>query len=443
MRGHGKEKKQLCILSLDGVPYSFLKEGIAAGRFANLGRLGEAVAISSALPPVSSVAWATFSTGVNPGNHGIFGFLERDPKTMAERIPSSRDLSSPSLWTMLNAAGKRTIAINVPLTYPPQEVDGLLVSCFLCTDLERGVMPRSLLPRLRRLDYRIDPDPSLATTDREAYLNEVFATFHARRRALFDLVRERWDLFMCHVMMTDRINHFFFADGFDPSSEFHARFWQFYDEVDDLVGEVDALLPPEVDFLLLSDHGFCQVKKEVDLNAALAAADLLAYQEGEGLHRIAPSSRAYSLLPGRVYVNLEGREKGGPVAPADYAAARDEAATVLAGLKDEDGNPIVERVLLREEAYSGKRAALAPDLVLLPQDGYELKARLSPGPLFAPASLRSGMHTYGDAFALLRGRRLREGGSILDATPTVFESLGVSIPSHLEGTSLLANGGRP
>jgi bisphosphoglycerate-independent phosphoglycerate mutase (AlkP superfamily) len=53
------------------------------------------------------------------------------------------------------------------------------------------------------------------------------------------------------------------------------------------------------------------------------------------------------------------------------------------------------------------------------------------------------MHTDGDAFALLRGRRLREGGSILDATPTVFESLGVSIPSHLEGTSLLANGGRP
>jgi hypothetical protein len=56
MRPRSNPGKRLFILSLDGVPCSFLKEGIAAGRFPNLGRLGEPVEIASTFPPVSSVA---------------------------------------------------------------------------------------------------------------------------------------------------------------------------------------------------------------------------------------------------------------------------------------------------------------------------------------------------------------------------------------------------
>jgi arylsulfatase A-like enzyme len=52
------------------------------------------------------------------------------------------------------------------------------------------------------------------------------------------------------------------------------------------------------------------------------------------------------------------------------------------------------------------------------------------------------MHTYGDAFALRRGGTLRPGGTILDATPTVFRLMGLPIPQHLEGTSLLPSRSR-
>ena len=434
MRANANTGRRLFVLSLDGVPHSFLADGIATGRFPNLARLGRPVEIRSTLPPVSSVAWATFSTGVNPGNHGVFGFIDRDPSTLAERIPSSRDLASPTLWEMLNARGKKTIAINVPLTYPPLDVDGIMVSCFLCTDLARGVTPRALRPRLEALDYRIDPDPALAATDRAAYFDEILATFRARRRALLDLFTDPWDLFMCHVMMTDRVNHFFWKDGHDPESPFHGRFWSFYQEVDDLVGEVDALLPADVEFFLLSDHGFCALEQEVDLNAALARGRLLSYGKGEtGLHAVAESS-AYSLLPGRVYVHSNG---GGP-----SRAVRDQASDLLTTLRDPEGNAVLAEVLPREEAYSGKRVESAPDLVALPHAGFDLKGRFTPGPVFSDPSTRSGMHTVGDAFALVRGRELRPGGSILDATPTVFELMGLPVPGHLEGTSLLENGSR-
>ena len=434
MRANSKSGRRLFILSLDGVPHSFLQDARAVGRFPNLARLGKQVEIGSTLPAVSSVAWATFSTGVNPGNHGVFGFIDRDPATLVERIPSSRDLSSPTLWEMLNAQGKKTIAINVPLTYPPLDVNGIMVSCFLCTDLARGVTPRSLLPRLEALDYRIDPDPALAATDRRAYFDEILATFRARRRALLDLFQEPWDLFMCHVMMTDRVNHFFWKDGHDQESPFHDRFWSFYQEVDDLVGEVDSLLPTDVEFLLLSDHGFCELKQEVDLNAALAQGQLLSYTKGGSGLRAIGKSAAYSLLPGRVYVHSNG---SGPL-----RAVRDQASDLLTELRDAEGNPVLERVLPREEAYSGKRAGNAPDLVALSRPGFDLKGRFTPGPVFGPASARSGMHTGGDAFALVRGQALRSGGSILDATPTVFELMGLPIPGHLEGRSLLADGSR-
>ena len=441
MKSKWKTKKRLFILSLDGVPYSFLREGISLGRFSNLARVGEMVKIKSVFPPVSSVAWATFATGVNPGNHGVFGFIDRDPVTMTERLPTSCDLSSPTLWEIFTGAGKRSIVMNVPLTYPPQAINGIMISGFLCTDLAQGVKPTSLLPRLQKLGYRIDPDPAYAVSNKAQYLDEIFATLRARRRALFALFKEPWDLYMCHVMMTDRINHFFWADGQEEKSTFHKMFWQFYDEVDALVGEVCARLPANTDFLVFSDHGFCRLWQEVDLNALLAKEGFLRFKDdGEGLFRLDPSSRAYSLLPGRIYVNLAGREKTGTVAKADYECLRNELANFLRELADPQGRPIAARVVLREEAYTGRQIKRAPDLLVLPCAGYDLKARFPPGPVFASAEHRTGMHTYDDAFVALRGEGLRQEGSLLDVTPVVFQLLDVSIPSHLEGESLLGEG---
>jgi len=442
MKFKWKKRKRLFILSLDGVPRSFLRDGISDGRFPHIDRLGEMVEIKSVFPPVSSVAWATFATGVNPANHGIFGFIDRDPATMSQRIPTSRDLVSPTIWRMLNDAGRRTIVMNVPLTYPPAEANGVMISGFLCTKLEQGVKPPSLLPHLQQLDYRIDPDPALAAADKAGYLNEIVATLRSRRRALFSLIEKQWDLFMCHVMMTDRINHFFWADGQQQDSAFHEGFRRFYDEVDALVGDVDTALSPNTELLVLSDHGFCRLDQEVDLNAALAESGFLRFKDnGAGLSGLDPSSRAYSLLPGRIYVNLAGREQSGTVPEAQYDRLREELAGFLADLNDAQGNPIISKTIRREQAYAGRLIDRAPDLLVLPHNGYDLKARPSPGPLFTPAEHRTGMHTYDDAFAVLRGRRLRSGGGILDATPVLFELLGLPIPSHFEGHSLLSEGG--
>ncbi len=432
-----RKKKRLFVLSLDGVPFSFLRTGISAGRFPNVAGLGTPVRIDSVLPPISSVAWASFSTGVNPAGHGIFGFVDRDPRTMELKLPSARDLLAPTLWTRLNGAGKRAVVMNVPLTYPPQDIDGIMISGFLCTELSRGVRPAELLPRLRKIDYRIDPDPNLGMTDRARYLEEIFATLAARRRAVFDLMREEWDFFMVHVMMTDRINHFFWADGEDPAAEYHSEFWEFYSAVDRFVGDVADSLDGDTELLLLSDHGFCRLHREVDLNAHLVEGGFLRFKKsGDGLARLDPATRAYSLLPGRIYVNLRGREGIGSVKEEDYERVRNDLIALLMELEDAAGTRVISRVYRREEVYHGSAFERAPDLIALPYDGYDLKAKFSPGDVFAEERGRTGMHTYPDAFALLQGKELADGGSILDIPPTIFSLLGVPIPVDLEGTPL-------
>ena len=90
-----RRKKRVCVISLDGVPGAFLWEAFRGGRLAPLRSVwqaGEAAALTSTLPPISSVAWATYATGVGPGRHGVFGFVDRDPK----RCPSTS--SPPGTW---------------------------------------------------------------------------------------------------------------------------------------------------------------------------------------------------------------------------------------------------------------------------------------------------------------------------------------------------------
>ncbi len=444
-----RPRKRLFVLSIDGVPISLVREGMAAGRMPNLARLsqeGDLVQMRSVIPTISSVAWATFATGVNPGRHNIFGFVECD-EGMRFTIPNSRDLKAPALWELLNQAGKRTIVLNVPVTYPPKPVNGLLVAGFLSPSLEKACYPTWLSHKLAALGYVVDPDPWKAREDKDGFFEDCFAALQARERAALELMRsEEWDFFMLHVMETDRVNHFYWdayqGDGADDP-RYHRRFWDFYTEVDRVIGQVHDALPQGTEFVVLSDHGFCGIRREVDLNAYLRERGWLKFKgEKNDPTDIHPESRAYSLIPGRVFINLNGRQPMGSVGPADYERVRDELTKVLLGLTDpETGEPVIERVYRREELYSGPYLERAADLIAHPHRGYDLKAKMGEAPLFG-RSHRPGMHTYDDAMLYVKGHRLTPGraASILDVTPTLFELMGLEVPHALEGRSLLTAG---
>jgi predicted AlkP superfamily phosphohydrolase/phosphomutase len=132
--------------------------------------------------------------------------------------------------------------------------------------------------------------------------------------------------------------------------------------------------------------------------------------------------------PGRLYLNLAGREPGGIVGPGEYETVRAELQRWAEAL------PFVQRVVTREEAFSGPHAERAPDLVLVSKNGWDLKGAVRTPELQGKGKL-TGMHTQDDAFVLVRGAHPDGEADVQDVAATALAGLGLD-PSALDGRVL-------
>ncbi len=433
-------RPRVVVLGLDGVPHSFLERAFSRGKMPRLAELaggGTFLRIPSVLPTVSSVAWTTILTGTNPARHGLFGFVDRLPGSDSLHIPTARDIRSPTVAEHLGGLGLRVAVIGVPPGYPPSPVNGVQVAGFLCTDLAKGTHPPELAGELAAAGYVIDVDPSSARTRKADFPGAISNALARRREAILRLLdRERWDFFIAHVMDTDRINHFLWGDWEDGVAPYAEFFEGFYEEVDRLAGDLAAALDPVDPLLILSDHGFTRARGDVYLNRWLIDAGHLVLREVPAPERsrfpfreIDPRSRAFSLIPGRVFLLAEGEERERLIG---------EIAAGLIALRSPGGERVVHSVHRREEVYRGPLLSRAADLLVRPADGFELKGTLRPASLFEPPGPITGVHTFDDAFLIARGARAarREVG-LSDIAPTVASLLGVPPPPGADGTSFL------
>ena len=443
----GETRKRLFVLSLDGLSLEMADWAAASRVMPCLGdQLNKGVIkpINGILPSVNQVTWASYATGVNPGKHGVFGFVDREPNPFGVHIPSAEDLKAPVLWDYLGKAGKRTGVVNLPLTYPPRSVNGFMVSCSMSPDLAKATYPVELAPRLMELDYRLEADTSAIGSGEDGpgvFLEQINQVMAQRFSSCFQLMRhESWDFFQLHISGGDLLNYFFWPE--DEAMGFSEEFLAFYRRLDSYIGELAGLLPAGAELALLSGGGFTKVKLDVYLNHWLEENGYLLFGRGQrSLASMHADSKAYSLVPGRIYINLEGREERGGVVPGgDYEELREELAHRLGGLSDpRTGDPVIRAIHRREDIYDGPMVGLAADLVVEPEPGYDLKANLDGPGVFAEPGL-PGMHAGGGGFMHLAGAKLveREGGAgIMDAAPTFLKYLDVEIPPGLDGRSLI------
>lgn len=436
---------RVVVISLDGVPYSFVKARTAAGDLPNFKRLldnGSLQRMNSVQPCVSSVAWASFMTGKNPGKHNIFGFIDKKPGTFETFVPTAVNMTSATLWEILSRAGRKVFVMNVPGTFPPRPVNGILIGCFLSASLQSSAYPKAVAAELKKLDYQIDARAALARKDLDRFARECHHVLLKRVDVMLHyLAKERWDFFQCHIMETDRMNHFFWEHAETGGSRHAQTFFEFYRRLDDCLGAIARKLDAETELLILSDHGFGTIKKEIYLNRYLVAAGLLKFKttSPQSLQDMHAESLAYSLIPGRIFINLQGREPGGTIAPERYEWARAEVTRALFECKDpEDGAPIIRTVLKREEIYHGDQLPAAADLIAVPHAGYDLKGDVSKTVLGEKTAL-AGMHTFDDAFFYVRRHAIhpaREKFWIGDVAPTILQMMNVAVPADMDGVAL-------
>ncbi|MBN1583748.1 MAG: alkaline phosphatase family protein [Anaerolineae bacterium] len=448
----GKKKQaspRLVVIGLDGTPYTFLQRMVQENRMPNFAQITKNAGMTrmnSVYPTVSSVAWSCYMTGVNPAKHGIYGFVDRKPGSYDITIPSSRMMKTKTLWEMLSDAGKQVIVMNVPVTFPPREVNGILIGGFLSPKLDRAVYPPEKTELIKSLGYRIDTDAWLARESKDKLFGDVEDCLARRRKTLLHLMdNEPWDFFQCHIMETDRLYHFAW-EQYDQNDPIYApRFYEIIKKIDDLLGEVlERVEKTDAELILLSDHGFCTIKYEVYVNQWLAQKGWLALPdprpERMQLKDVGPNCQVYSLDPGRVFINLQGREPQGSVPQAEYEAWRDKIAqAAMAELVDpETGEPMLEKVLKREDIYDGPEFDRAADLIFVPRYGYDLKGPFGKDALTFKGEDLNGMHTYDDAMLAVRNRPIIETGfSIVDATATVLKLMQVEVPDGLDSRPVL------
>lgn len=433
-----KKKKKVLVVGLDGTPHSLVKRLTAEGKLPNFSRLlqsGSLSRMNSVIPTVSGVAWSSFMTGKNPAQHGIFGFVDRTANPFEIFIPTSTHMKTETLWETLSKADKKVVVMNVPVTYPPREVNGILISGFLATDLSKAVYPQSLYPKLNELGYRIDIDAWQARASKDDFIKDLDYTLDKRLETMFYLMdNEKWDFFMCHIMETDRLHHFLWKEMEENDPKYAPAFLRYYEKIDQALGEIDEKLNDDTTLIILSDHGFCTIKQEVQLNYWLKQQGRLKFKNNaaKSLSDIDSSSTAYSLIPGRIYLNLKGREPEGKVSPGkDYETVRDELIRSLSEIKDPGtGEKIIKQVYRREEIYQGHYLENAADLIAVPFDGYDLKGALAKDTLTERTPI-VGMHTFDDAFLYLKGEEQnREGIAITDCLPVILNLMGIPIPAQ-------------
>jgi predicted AlkP superfamily phosphohydrolase/phosphomutase len=432
---------KVVVLGLDGVPFSLLNKFIYEGVMPNLARLkenGTLCSMTASIPEVSSTSWSTFMTGVNPGKHGIYGFMELQKNSYAWKFPNFTDLKSKTVWEIAGNHGKRSVILNIPSTYPAKPLNGMLVSGFVALDLKKASFPDNLYQYLNKIGYRLDVDATKATKAVDDFTDDIMRTFRKRIEVIDHLYdSEEWDLFIAAITETDRLHHYLWAaleDTGHPKNEF---FLNFYRELDRFIGAFYKKVGSSIPFMILSDHGFTAIKKEIYLNVFLREKGYLIFNKPnpESFEDMNGSSQAFCLDPSRVYIHTKGKYQRGCIDENSYEGIRNAIKDDLLSLKT-DGEKVIRKVYFKEELYSGECFSDAPDIVVLPYDGYDLKGSITKDELSGRSYLTGG-HTRENATFYINRKIPCGTPNIVDVGVTVLTLLDINT-ADLDGKPLIS-----
>lgn len=224
--------------------------------------------LNSTTPAVTGPAWLSFASGMNPGKHGYHYWERHIPGTYEFDPLSSRAVHKRALWELLSDAGYRVGLVNVPATFPPSKVNGIIVAGLGVPGAGSSyTYPDSLKAELEsRFGYRAPEAPDYAVLDADSKLGILQHNVQVQLTVCQQLLREQdFDFFMVVFGATDLAQHFFWAD-MDSGHPLHGRrsydprcaraILETYVRVDAAVATLIESVGSEANVFVVSDHGF-------------------------------------------------------------------------------------------------------------------------------------------------------------------------------------------
>lgn len=491
---------KIFLIALDGASPDLIDRWTEKGKLPNLAKIKEdglSGPLESTFPPLTGPAWSSFQTGVNPGKHGVFNWLDLKDSYRGE-VVNYASISGSTIWDLVSSNGGRVGSLSVPMTYPPPEVNGFVVPGFLApSDGADKTYPSSVLEEINNVapEYQFLPPLFLTGKSRADWIEELKEAVRARgkvSRYLYEqyLSSGHDQLLAVHYFATDLVQHALWSEepaDWDPRLEV-------FKAVDDEIGKLMDRAPSDSVFLVISDHGFGPINQTFHVNNWLRKEGYLTlkttlpsrikralFNLGFTEHNlqdigksIYPILRRLGLIDdlfievnnyeilnqmflsdydvnwdktvaysrsdiGNVRINLEGREKEGIVSEDEYLDIRREIIEKLRSLDNpKTGEPLAEWVEPKEEFYQGSFLDHAPDVLFntLNQKTLSFGASMFRSNEVFGQPDRPGHHRR-DGILLASGPEIKPeesaGASLLDLAPTILNLFGYPIPGDMDG----------
>ncbi len=260
--------------------------------------------------------------------------------TIRLTLPSFDDIRVPVIWN--NFPEKRSVVVNLPFTYPARPLNGVLIAGFVAPIFERAVHPASLIPWLKSKGYKTDTDNVRARQNKRFLIEDLFSTLRALEEVVFTLAKEPWDIFIFVVTGTDRLNHFLFDALKNHTHPYHSESVSYYRKVDDFVSRFLARLDAKTRKVILSDHGFTDLKLQVNLNYLLRMRGYLSldFMEARDISGVSPNSLAFAMDPTRIYINSKSRFRTGLLSDSQALETRARLRNDLIQFRISDLGPM-------------------------------------------------------------------------------------------------------
>lgn len=283
---------RVIVLGIDGLAPQILDEGIESGVLKGFARLlskGISFDLNSTFPPTSSVAWSTIITGLNPGKHGIYDFYLYRGGNKIE-VADARYLPF-TIFDIASDYNKKIIAINVPMTYPPWPINGLMLAGYPGPAGKVSTYPSSFA---QEIEFPVLDYPYIE-------LKAMEKAIRARGKYLIELMqRSPWDLFMPVFHETDTAHHIYWGSVQEIINIYRAIDESF---VIPLLEYVEAE-KEQIAIIVLGDHGAAPGRGVFHYSDWLYSKGLINIPSGFIPHLKLAIGRMYKFLEPTIIVRI-------------------------------------------------------------------------------------------------------------------------------------------
>lgn len=457
---------KLLVIGLDGASFSLMNQFMSAGflpTFTKLINEGLYYPLSSTTPPHTAPGWVSSLTGVNPGNHGIYQFWDTQSPSYVGAFLGSNDVGIPFIWKILNEGGYSTGLINIPMTHPPKQLNGYILTWPLSNTL-RYCYPADLITEIAAHQGHYASDLVTMFHGDINYINEALEITRNRLETIKYLIRNKpVDFLMTVFTEIDRVSHFYwhYMINNDSNVELRDAIINIYKETDQVLGELLELIDKDTTLMVYSDHGFEKGIIDFYVQTYLIQVGLMQLKQESSDYVYKDNwfeyeydnrkfsvdwskTVAYIAAPGSygININLKGRQEEGIVEPSDYEKICQKVINQLKlVINPLDNKPLFKEVVKGSSIYSGFLVDSSPDIILIPEKwGTMVHHKITHDEIFSLTPEQKGMHSM-DGIFLLYGnghKKLnhRPPKDLRDVAPTILDLFNLPTPSYMEGTSI-------